>query len=96
MAESLGWRWEFGVQVPFLLLCLGLSIIVLPDRIGICGPRQGVWDAIREFDGRGSALLATATATLILGLVGPFYEELSLAQPLTGELTDTGRYYFSM
>ncbi|GJN82991.1 hypothetical protein PLIIFM63780_006537 [Purpureocillium lilacinum] len=68
MAETLGWRWEFGVQVPFLLLCIGISSVVIPDGMGLRGPSKGAWNAIKEFDGRGSVLLATATTALILGL----------------------------
>ncbi|KAL3951701.1 hypothetical protein ACCO45_013418 [Purpureocillium lilacinum] len=68
MAETLGWRWEFGVQVPFLLLCIGISSVVIPEGMGLRGPSKGAWNAIKEFDGRGSVLLATATTALILGL----------------------------
>ncbi|KLU86134.1 hypothetical protein MAPG_05153 [Magnaporthiopsis poae ATCC 64411] len=30
MADNLGWRWEFGCQVPALLLCLAVIVLVLP------------------------------------------------------------------
>lgn len=69
MAEALGWRWEFGVQVPPLLLCMAMSAVVIPDDIGLQGPRRGIFDAMRQFDFGGSALLTVSTTTAILGLV---------------------------
>ncbi|KAL7937893.1 MFS general substrate transporter [Trichoderma chlorosporum] len=68
MAEALGWRWEFGVQVPAILLCLAVVVLVIPDDIGLKGPRKRVWDALGEFDFRGSVLLTVSTTTAILGL----------------------------
>ncbi|KAM0484344.1 hypothetical protein ACHAPX_001767 [Trichoderma viride] len=68
MAEALGWRWEFGVQVPPLLLCMAMSAVVIPDDIGLQGPRRGIFDAMRQFDFGGSALLTVSTTTAILGL----------------------------
>ncbi|KND91749.1 Multidrug resistance protein fnx1 [Tolypocladium ophioglossoides CBS 100239] len=68
MAETLGWRWEFGVQVPVMLLSLGVSIVAIPGDIGLQGSSKGIWVAIKEFDGKGSVLLVTSTTALILGL----------------------------
>ncbi|KAL6898355.1 MFS general substrate transporter [Trichoderma evansii] len=68
MAEALGWRWEFGVQVPPLLLCMAMSAVVLPDDIGLQGPRRPIFDAMRQFDFKGSALLTASTTAAILGL----------------------------
>ncbi|POR32237.1 Multidrug resistance protein fnx1 [Tolypocladium paradoxum] len=68
MAETLGWRWEFGIQVPVMLLCLGISIVAIPGDIGLQGRSKGIWVAIKEFDGKGSVLLATSSTALILGL----------------------------
>ncbi|KFH44936.1 Vacuolar basic amino acid transporter-like protein [Hapsidospora chrysogenum ATCC 11550] len=69
MAETLGWQWEFGVQVPFLVLCIGVAIKVLPDSLGLqVSSCKNIWSAMAEFDGRGSFLLAAATTALILGL----------------------------
>lgn len=69
MAETLGWRWEFGVQVPVMVLGLGISIMAIPGDIGLQGPGRGIWMAIKELDSKGSLLVVTATTTLILGLV---------------------------
>lgn len=73
MAEALGWRWEFGVQVIPILLCAAIASAVVPDDIGLVGGqaprRKGVWDALGEFDFLGSVVLTVATTSAILGLV---------------------------
>lgn len=69
MAEALGWRWEFGVQIPPILLSIAVAVVAIPDDIGLKGPRRGVWDALGEFDFKGSALLTLSTTSAILGLV---------------------------
>ncbi|KAL7804641.1 MFS general substrate transporter [Trichoderma aethiopicum] len=72
MAEALGWRWEFGVQVIPILLCAAIASAVVPDDIGLVGGqaprRKGVWDALGEFDFLGSVVLTVATTSAILGL----------------------------
>lgn len=72
MAEALGWRWEFGVQIPPLLLCIAVAAVVIPDDIGLKGPRKGFREALGEFDFKGSALLTVSTTSAILGLVSLF------------------------
>lgn len=71
IADLLGWRWEFGFQIPFLSLCLLLAIFVVPRDLGL---QEGVKhesfsEAFMKFDYRGSILLTTSVTTLILGLV---------------------------
>ncbi|RDA90445.1 hypothetical protein CP533_3945 [Ophiocordyceps camponoti-saundersi (nom. inval.)] len=68
MAEALGWRWEFGVQVPPMLLCLGVSAVVMPSGLGVAEEGVGVWRALRSFDTKGSLLLTACVSFLILGL----------------------------
>lgn len=70
MADTLGWRWEFGVQVPAILLCLALAIALIPSDLGLLGRRETFVEAMRVFDFKGSILLTCATTFLILGLVG--------------------------
>lgn len=70
MADHLGWRWEFGVQVPFILLCLVLAIYAVPGDLGIYDNRkEGLLEAMRAFDFKGSILMAVSATFLILGLV---------------------------
>ncbi|KID96825.1 multidrug resistance protein fnx1, partial [Metarhizium majus ARSEF 297] len=68
MAEALGWRWVFGIQIPPLVTCLCISAVAIPVDLGIMGERKTVMQAIREFDGKGSLLLTVSISFLILGL----------------------------
>ncbi|KAK3390314.1 major facilitator superfamily transporter [Podospora didyma] len=69
MADYLGWRWEFGVQVPLLALALVLSIATIPSDLGLHGKqKQDFWEAMRKFDFKGSFLMSTSISFLILGL----------------------------
>ncbi|KAK2606097.1 hypothetical protein QQS21_003492 [Conoideocrella luteorostrata] len=68
MAEALGWRWEFGVQIPPLVICLCISAVAIPADLGALGERKPVMQALREFDAKGSVLLTTTVSFLILGL----------------------------
>jgi|SRR5450432_4813260 MFS family permease len=71
IADSLGWRWEFGFQVPFLAVCLILALFTVPKSLGL---KEGVANeslatAMKKFDYKGSILLTTSITALILGLV---------------------------
>ncbi|OAA45803.1 Major facilitator superfamily domain, general substrate transporter [Beauveria brongniartii RCEF 3172] len=69
LAETVGWRWEFGIQVPPLLLIFGASFVAIPDDIGLLGkPAKTVLQALREFDLVGSGLSTATTTALILTL----------------------------
>lgn len=68
MADTLGWRWEFGVQVPPLVLLFAVAAVTLPPELGIYAERESFVVAMKAFDFRGSLLLATSTTFLILGL----------------------------
>lgn len=69
MADHLGWRWEFGVQVLPLLLCCVAAALAIPNDLGLVGKRQTLMEALRIFDFRGSILLSTSLTFLVLGLV---------------------------
>ncbi|KFA51725.1 hypothetical protein S40293_02805 [Stachybotrys chartarum IBT 40293] len=70
MAEALGWRWEFGIQVPVLLLCLVVSQLCIPSDLGLQAASASgtVWEAFAEFDFMGSVLLTVSVTFFILGL----------------------------
>ncbi|KAI0878905.1 major facilitator superfamily domain-containing protein [Hypoxylon argillaceum] len=70
LADSLGWRWEFGVQLVPLALCFGTVFFGMPADLGLQHgrERQTLGQALRGFDLKGSALLTTSTTFLILGL----------------------------
>lgn len=69
MADYLGWRWEFGVQVPLLALCVGISAITIPGDLGLLSSKRATFaQVIRSFDFKGSFLLTSSITFLILAL----------------------------
>jgi MFS family permease len=70
MAETLGWRWEFGVQVPFVLAVTVIAVVAIPPGIGLHHEPtwKSAWHALRDFDITGSGLLTVSLACLILGI----------------------------
>lgn len=68
MADSLGWRWEFGIQVFPIVLCLVVAVFGIPRDLGLQDKHQTFKQAMKKFDFKGSILLTTSTTFLILGL----------------------------
>ncbi|RYO99509.1 hypothetical protein DL764_006800 [Monosporascus ibericus] len=68
MADRLGWRWEFGIQVPPLVLMLFVTAWVIPADLGLYEKRETLMEAVKAFDFAGSLLLTTSITFLILGL----------------------------
>ncbi|KAK6220298.1 major facilitator superfamily transporter [Colletotrichum tabaci] len=68
MADHLGWRWEFGVQVPPLILCCVIAVIAVPSDLGLAGKRETFVQALKAFDFKGSILLTTSITFFVLGL----------------------------
>ncbi|EPE28449.1 MFS general substrate transporter [Glarea lozoyensis ATCC 20868] len=70
IADHLGWRWEFGIQLPGLLTCLSIAILSVPHDLGLAKgvKRKTLWEAMKVFDFKGSLLLTTTITSLILGL----------------------------
>ncbi|KAJ3946425.1 hypothetical protein N0V92_013416 [Colletotrichum tropicale] len=70
MADHLGWRWEFGIQVPPLIICCIIAVIAVPGDLGLPrgAKRETLVEALRAFDFKGSALLTTAITFFVLGL----------------------------
>ncbi|TKW52843.1 Vacuolar membrane amino acid uptake transporter fnx2, partial [Colletotrichum tanaceti] len=68
MADHLGWRWEFGVQVPPLIICCVIAVIAVPSDLGLTGKRETFVQALRAFDFKGSILLTTSITFFVLGL----------------------------
>lgn len=69
MADMLGWRWEFGVQVVPLFILTSIAAVAVPHDLGLQGRKESVLVALRAFDYRGSILLTTAITFFVLGLV---------------------------
>ncbi|KAI0894972.1 major facilitator superfamily domain-containing protein [Annulohypoxylon nitens] len=68
MADTLGWRWEFGVQVFPIVLCFVVGFFGIPGDLGLQNKHQTFKEAMRAFDFKGSILLTISTTFLILGL----------------------------
>jgi hypothetical protein len=73
IADHLGWRWEFGIQIPFLIICLLIACFTIPRNLGIAEgvKRKTLLEAMKVFDFKGSILLTTSITFLILGIVSP-------------------------
>ncbi|KAF3357266.1 Peptidyl-prolyl cis-trans isomerase-like 1 [Verticillium dahliae VDG1] len=68
MADHLGWRWEFGIQVLPILVCVLVAFLAVPHDLGIVGKRETFLEALQAFDSRGSLLLTMSITSLVLGL----------------------------
>jgi len=71
LADTLGWRWEFGIQIPPVLFCLAIAWIITPDDLGpqlMQRDNVSVWEAIQSFDLSGSFLLTSSVTLLILAM----------------------------
>ncbi|EXJ78381.1 hypothetical protein A1O1_08781 [Capronia coronata CBS 617.96] len=71
LCDSLGWRWAFGIQVPFIGACLVLASMFTPTDLGpmlINAGEGGAWIALKSFDYLGSMSLIITITSLILAL----------------------------
>ncbi|KAI0191785.1 major facilitator superfamily transporter [Xylaria flabelliformis] len=70
LADSLGWWWEFGIQLFPLALCFATAVVGMPAHLGLeeGKEKQTLMQALRGFDFKGSVLLTTSVTFLILGL----------------------------
>lgn len=73
IADHLGWRWEFGIQIPALVACLCIACLTVPRDLGLPKgvKRKSLREAMKIFDFKGSILLTLSITFLILGLVRP-------------------------
>jgi MFS family permease len=71
LAETFGWRWEFGIQVPVVLLCVVVAYFTTPSELGPMLSKetsQTFFQTVLGFDLAGSALLTSSVTFLILAL----------------------------
>ncbi|KAF7947514.1 hypothetical protein EAE96_008601 [Botrytis aclada] len=68
IADHLGWRWEFGVQVPGLILCSIVSCFVIPNDLGLNRGKKTLKEALSVFDYKGSLLLMATITFFILAI----------------------------
>ncbi|KAM3065796.1 hypothetical protein ACMFMF_010724 [Clarireedia jacksonii] len=68
IADHLGWRWEFGVQVPGLVICLIVSYFTVPSELGRSKEHKTIRESLRVFDYRGSFFLTSTVTFFILAI----------------------------
>jgi MFS family permease len=71
LCDRLGWRWAFGIQVPFLCLCFVMGAVFTPSNLGpmlINAGEGSAWIALKNFDSLGSVSLVITVTSLILAL----------------------------
>jgi MFS family permease len=68
LADYVGWRWSFGLQVPFGIFCMIVLYSTIPSRTDTGDAAQALWDRFRDFDFMGSIFLTTSLTFLILGM----------------------------
>ncbi|KAK5947793.1 hypothetical protein OHC33_011188 [Knufia fluminis] len=71
LADALGWRWEFGIQVPAIMLALAVAWLTVPGDLGPCLAERegtGLLRTLRGFDVTGSAAQASSVTLLVVAL----------------------------
>jgi MFS family permease len=71
LADALGWRWEFGIQVPAIALCFVIACFTTPTGLGpnfAKHSNDGLWQTVKGFDLAGSFLLTISITFLVLAL----------------------------
>ena len=71
IAESVGWRWCFGLQVPVSVLALVVGYFVLenpPCIIPVEDPKHPFLSAMKRLDLSGAFVLVLGLGTQLLGL----------------------------
>jgi MFS family permease len=68
MAEALGWRWEFGVQMPYLLLLPIGGYLCIPAGIGQAHGHASktLAQAMEGFDYAGCLTISVSVTTLVV------------------------------
>ncbi|KAA8902961.1 major facilitator superfamily transporter [Sphaerosporella brunnea] len=68
LADYFGWRWSFGLQVPFGIFCMIVLYCTIPDRTDPGASASTLWERFKDFDFMGSFFLTTSLTFLILAM----------------------------
>ncbi|KAF3483091.1 multidrug resistance protein fnx1 [Arthroderma uncinatum] len=71
IADTLGWRAAFGIQLPFIFLYMVLAYFTVPSTLGPELARNEGWtlkQGINTLDLKGSFLLVSGVTTLLLAM----------------------------
>lgn len=95
IADHLGWRWEFAIQVPILAVLFLIACFTTPSDLGVDADitNDGVWAALGTFDYKGSILGSCSITFLIIGLVSAVVKDLWLIRALIRHQNLGGNVY---
>ncbi|GAA93378.1 uncharacterized protein L969DRAFT_19050 [Mixia osmundae IAM 14324] len=79
IADRLGWRWAFLMQIPPLIVCFVLVFIFVRYRVP--GQTGTLSQKVKRVDWAGSATLVIAVASLLLGLSFKNNEDYAWSSP---------------
>lgn len=74
LADVVGWRWEFGLQVPFGVFCIAVLFLTIPSPKAAAKssspqpPPATLRGRFKDFDLAGSVCLTSSLTFLILGM----------------------------
>ena len=78
LADVVGWRWEFGLQVPFGVFCIAVLFLTIPSPEATAAKSgspassnsssPALRDRFKDFDLAGSVCLTSSLIFLILGM----------------------------
>ncbi|KAI5291541.1 hypothetical protein KEM54_003851 [Ascosphaera aggregata] len=71
LADQVGWRAAFGIQLPLILLALVLIFVTMPERMGPELAKTAGWtfkEALASIDIFGAFILVITVTSLLLGL----------------------------
>lgn len=68
IADGIGWRWCFALQVPISALALVVGYLVIKNPVGIIAAGQGLKAVWSKVDFTGAMLLVVAISVQLVGL----------------------------
>ena len=71
LCDKLGWRWAFGIQLPFIFIFICLSWLTTPPTLGpnlAASQGKSLGEAFKTFDTAGAVVLTVTITCLILGI----------------------------
>ncbi|KAF8580262.1 MFS general substrate transporter [Ramaria rubella] len=80
--DSIGWRWAFLFQIPFLLLSMVLVALKVNIQLPWEVQRQSTYDKLRRVDWLGSLTLVGSVGSLLLGVSLKTSEDLAWSSPI--------------
>ncbi|KAF8510277.1 major facilitator superfamily domain-containing protein [Gautieria morchelliformis] len=80
--DTIGWRWAFLFQIPFLLLSMLLVALKVNIQLPSDIQEQSTYDKLRSIDWMGSLTLVSGVGCLLLGVSLKTGEDIPWSNPL--------------